>query len=330
MSGVGAILVTGATGLVGHALVRRLARRGDRVRALVRDPERARTILPAEVELVRGDVTDPPSLVPAASGASLVFHSAGLPEQWQRDEQMFDRVNRQGTRNVLEAALAAGVRRVVYTSTMDVFAADPGGPMDETRIDPVPKHSAYEHSKQRAEAEAEAVRARGLEVVYVNPSAVYGPAPVHVTLNTLFLKLMRRQAPMLTPGGMSIAYVDGVADAHVAAAERGRSGERYLVADAHVLVSDLAREICRQAGLPKVPPVAPAWLLRGVAWAGQALGRTFGFTPLITPGQLGFLLWNPRVDATKAIRELGFAPTPLEEGVRRTIEFLRGSDPVPR
>src|SRR5262249_42028739 len=151
----------------------------------------------------------------------LVFHAAGMPEQWQRDEGIFDRVNRGGTANVLEAAREAGVKRAVYTSTMDVFEAPRGGTLVETRLDPNPKHTAYERSKQAADKEAERVRAAGLEVVHVNPAAAYGPAPVHVTLNTFFIRLMTKQMPMLPPGGMSILYVDGAAAAHLAAAEKG-------------------------------------------------------------------------------------------------------------
>jgi dihydroflavonol-4-reductase len=159
------VLVTGATGLIGNALARKLVERGHEVRALVRDAERARAVLPSGVALARGDVTEPASLGPAMVGIEWLFHAAGMPEQWQRDEGIFDRVNRQGTANVLEAALAAGVRRVVYTSTMDFFAAPRGGTLVETHLDPAPKHTAYERSKQAAEREVERVRARGLEVV---------------------------------------------------------------------------------------------------------------------------------------------------------------------
>jgi nucleoside-diphosphate-sugar epimerase len=323
------ILVTGATGLVGHALVTRLHARGDRVRALVRDPERAAKVLPGAVERARGDITDAASVRAALDGVEAVFHAAGMPEQWQRDDGVFDRVNRQGTVNVLEAALAARVRRVVYTSTMDVFAAPRGGTLVESNIDRQPKHTAYERSKQAAEVEAEKVRARGLDVVYVNPSAVYGPSPVHTSLNTLFIRFLSGKAPLCPPGGMPIVYVDGCADAHLAAMERGVSGERYLLADRHVTARDLVEEIARQAGGQKVPPTAPVWLMKTLAAVSAPLARVFGFTPMVAPGQLEFLLWNVRCDTRKAEAELGFRPTPFEDGVRRTIAFLRAEKLVP-
>jgi nucleoside-diphosphate-sugar epimerase len=128
---------------------------------------------------------------------------------------------------------------------------------------------------------------------------------------------------------MSVVYVDGVAAAHLAAAERGRSGERYLVSDEHVSNAGLAREIARQAGRAKTPATAPAWLLQALAAVSEPLARAFGFRPLMAKGQLSFVLWDARVDASKAMRELGFAPTPLAEGVKKTLAFLRSEGLVP-
>jgi dihydroflavonol-4-reductase len=316
------VLVTGATGLIGNAIARQLALRGHAVRALVRDLERARPLLPAEVSLVRGDVTAPETLDDAVREVDWVFHAAGMPEQWQRDESIFDRVNRQGTAHVCDAALAAGVKRLIYTSTMDVFAAPSGGTLVEGNIDHEPKHTAYERSKQAAEQEAEQRRARGLDLVYVNPGAVYGPSPSHVGLNSFFLQLVGGKMPMVPPGGMSVLYVDGCTAAHLAAAERGVSGDRYLVADQHVSCADLAGEIARQSGA-RLPRNGPVWLVRTLAATSAPLARMFGFRPLVAPGQLTFILWDAHVDATKARQALGFEPTPLVAGVERTLAFLR-------
>jgi nucleoside-diphosphate-sugar epimerase len=316
------VLVTGATGNVGHRIATKLVARGDRVRALVRDPDRARVVLPHDVELAKGDVTQPATLAPAMRDVALVFHAAGMPEQWQRDEAIFDRVNHHGTVAVLEAARAADVRRVVYTSTMDVFAAPRGGTLVETNLDEAPKPSAYERSKVAADrAFADAADA-GLDVVSVNPGAIYGPSPSNVGLNMAFVKLVKRQMPMLPPGGISVAYVDGVADAHLAAAERGRKGERYLVADEYVTLRAMAETVARLRGMPSVPKTGPAWLLRAAAAALAPLARTLAFEPLVAPGELQFVLWQARVDSSKAQSELGFVPTPFEEGARKTLEHL--------
>ena len=141
------VLVTGATGLIGGRVAALAVEAGHEVRALVRSPAKARAVVPEEVELCEGDITERASIDAAVKGVELVFHAAGMPEQWQRDDSIFDRVNRGGTQNVLGAARDAGVRRVVYTSTMDVFAAPPGGTLTEEALDEGDKPTAYERSK---------------------------------------------------------------------------------------------------------------------------------------------------------------------------------------
>lgn len=313
-------LITGATGLVGHALSEALLEVGHSVRAVVRDVERARAVLSDAIELVPGDLLDPDALNAAAVGIELVFHAAGMPEQFAADETVFDRVNRQGTANVMQAALKAGVERVVHTSTMDVFAAERGGTLVETRPDTEPKPTAYERSKVAAELEAEAARAEGLQVVFVNPSAVYGPSPSRAAINGAMLELAHGKVPMLPPGGMSLVFAPGLAKAHVRAAEVGVDGERYLVSDTYATLAELAAEVGQVAGLRRIPPTGPAWLLRPVAAVSGWAGRRFGIEPLVAPSELSFLLWQARVDASKAIEVLGHSQTPLAEGVERTFE----------
>ena len=319
-------LVTGATGLIGNAIVRRLGADGHEVRALVRSRSAS---VPEGAEQVRGDVTDPASLADAVAGCDVVFHAAGLPEQWRRDEADFDRVNRQGTANVLTAARDASVSRVIYTSTMDVFRADEHGVLRESQPDPDPKPSAYERSKVAAEREADRFVAAGLDIVFLNPSSVYGPSPTTTGTTQLFIRLAQRKAPMLPPGGMTLAYVDAVAEAHVAAVERGGAGERYLLADTYAPMRDLAQRIATQLHLRRVPPSAPAWLLKVIAGASAPLARTFGFTPLLAPGELTFLLWEAKVDSSKAQRELGYTPVDLDAGIALTIADLRRRGALP-
>jgi nucleoside-diphosphate-sugar epimerase len=255
-----------------------------------------------------------------------VFHAAGVPEGWQTDEASFDRVNRQGTANVMAAALAANVKRVVLTSSMGVFGAPPGGTVTEASIDREPRPSAYIWSKRAAELEAASAAQRGLDVVIVNPSAIYGPSPTLTTLNQFFANMLAKKLPMLPPLGMSVVFVEGLADAHVRAAERGRRGERYLVSDRYVTNRDLAAEIARQGGLSKLPPTAPLWLLRVISAINTPISRLLRKKPLVAKSDILFLENDVRGDATKAQRELGFVPTPLEDGVRKTVESLkRGS-----
>jgi dihydroflavonol-4-reductase len=317
------VLVTGATGKVGHAVARGLAERGDEVRALVRDIQRAAHVLPAGVEPVRGDVTDHGSLAAAVEGCELVFNAMGIPEQWLADEGLFDRVNAEGTRAVAEAARRAGARRLVHTSTEDVFHAERGGRFDESSVATYPKGTAYERSKQRAEELALAAR-DGLEVVIVNPAGVYGPGPsASVSFDKdLFAPLVRKRLPALPPGGLGLVYVDGVAVGHLLAADKGRDGERYILCDAHVTLRDLAKTVVRVAGRGRVPPTLPLPLARAMAGGGEALSRLIRRPPLLSRGQLFYFRWDATPDSTKAQTELGWKPTPLEDGVRRTLEAI--------
>ena len=315
-------LVTGVTGKVGNAVARALAARGDEVRVLVRDPQRAARWVPEGATAVRGDVTEPASLVPAAEGCELVFNAMGLPEQWLADPAAFRRVNVDGTRAVVEAARAAGARRLVHTSTIDVFHAEPNGSFDESVVADYPKGTAYERSKQEAERVALAGAGEDLEVVVVNPAAVYGPGPLGSASpeRDLFRPVLRGRLPVMTPGGFGVVFSDGVGRGQLLAALKARPGERYILCDGHVTLAEFARIAVEEAGRGRVPPTVPAPVARALAAGGEGLARVIRRPPLLPRGQLHFLLWNSAPRAAKAERELGWRPTDVREGVRRTLE----------
>jgi dihydroflavonol-4-reductase len=316
-------LVTGATGKVGGAVARALLARGDSVSALVRDPGKAARLLPADVELLRGDVTDPPSVESAVAGCELVFNAMGLPEQWMPDPGVFDRVNARGTETVVGAAREAGVRRVVHTSTIDVFHAGRGERFDESRVADYPKGTVYERSKQRAEELALAARG-DMELVICNPAGVYGPTPASsISIDDeLFAPLIAGKLPALPPGGLGVCFDAGVAAGHLLAAERGRDGERYILCDRHVTLRELARAVVAAARRGRVPPSLPAPVARVMAEAGEALARTAGIPPLLARGQLHFFRWNAAPDSSKAQDELGWEPTALDDGLRAAVRAL--------
>ena len=318
-------LVTGATGKVGHSVARALLERGDDVRVLVRNPGRAAAVLPPGVEAVRGDVTEPTTVERAAAGCELVFNAMGLPEQWFADADIFDRVNARGTATVVRAAAAAGARRVVHTSTIDVFHAERGTEFDETVVADYPKGTAYERSKQRAEELALAAAAEaGIELVIVNPAAVYGPGPpssasVEQGLLRPVVDGRRSAVPLLPPGGLPLVYSTGLATGQLLAAARGIPGERYILCDGQMSFRELAETTVRLAGRGKVPAVMPVPVATAISAAGEAASRVLRKPPLLPKGQLHFFLWNARPVSAKARRELGWVPTPLEEGLRAVV-----------
>jgi dihydroflavonol-4-reductase len=317
------VLVTGATGKVGNAVARRLVDRGDEVVALVRDPDAAREALPSAVELRRGDVTDPAGLRAASEGIEAAFNCMGVFEQWVADPATFDRVNAQGARNVVAAAREAGARRAVHTSTIDVFHAETGGTVSEAALADYPKGTLYERSKQRAEQLVLAEGEAGIEVVLVNPAAVYGPGPwASAGIDGFVSDAIRRRLPALPPGGFSLVHVDDVASGHLAALELGAPGGRYLLADGFATGRELAAAAVDEVGRGWVPPTMPPRVAMTLAAGGEALARAINRPPLLGRGQLTFLLWQAHADSTRAREELGVSFRPWEQGIRETARWM--------
>jgi dihydroflavonol-4-reductase len=323
------VLVTGAKGKVGNAVARKLAERGDEVVALVRDEGRARDVLPPEVVVTRGDVGDPASIREAAAGAQGLFNCMGIYEQWLPDKETFERVNAIGALNVIAASRQAGVERAVHTSTYDVFDAERGGTAREDRVADQPKGTAYERSKQRAEELVLGEARHGIEVVIVNPTAVYGPGPwAGAGIDRVLRDAIRGKLPAVPPGGMTLTYVDDVAGGHLAAFDRGRPGERYILADGYATNREICEAAVDTAGRGRVPRTLPVPLAKLLATAGEGVSRLIRRPPLLARGQLEFLLWEARADSSKAQDELGFAPIPWSEGIPRTVRWMIDTDRV--
>jgi dihydroflavonol-4-reductase len=317
------VLIIGATGQVGNAIARRLAADGGDVRALVRSAKRAE-VLPEGVTPVTGDVTDSKSLQAALDGVSTVYHAAGIPEQWRKDTSEFERVNVDGTRNVVEAALAAGVERFVYTSTDDALVQGPGEEFDESKLNPTPGQTPYQRSKIEADRIVTMALDRGLPAVFLHPAGVYGPAPFLVKgLNDLLLELAKRKTPMLLPGGMGVVYSEDVADGHVRAAAQAEVGSRYILAESFQPLTDIARAVARAEPRAKVPRVMPMGVARAVMTVGERVAQMTNKPPLIARSVLLFLERGARPSGARARAQLGWSPTPFDTGVERTLAHFR-------
>jgi dihydroflavonol-4-reductase len=224
---------------------------------------------------------------------------------------------------VIAAAREAGARRAVHTSTFDVFHAETGGTVSEASVADYPKGTHYERSKQRAEELVLAEAAEGIEVVIVNPSSVYGPGPWQGTgLDRALRDAVRKRLPAVPPGGMTLVHVDDVAEAHLAAFERGRPGERYIAADGYATMREIVAAAVEAAGRGRVPPTMPGPLARGLAGVGEAMSRVIRRPPLLGRGQLHFLLWQARADSSRARSELGVEFTPWRDGIAATVRWM--------
>ena len=325
------VVVTGASGHVGANLVRALRERGDTVRALVHRNEAALDGLDAE--RVRGDVLDADSLVRAFEDAERVYHLAALISIDGDRGGAVPAINVRGARNVAEAALTTGVRRLVHCSSIHAFDQKPlDQPLDETRArsDQRPRHPSYDVSKARGEREVRGVIERGLDAVIVNPTAVVGPNDFQSSrMGRVILDLALGRLPMLIAGGFNWVDVRDVCSGILAAGDRGRTGENYLLGGRYASVGELAALVKRETGTPTPRFTSPFWLALMGAPFVVAAGRITGREPLYTIEALRALRANREISTAKARAELGFAPRPLERTVRDTLEWYMKTGRLP-
>ena len=314
--------VTGGTGLVGRHLVDALLGRGWEVAVLTRDPVRGKDLAGRGVELVAGDVTRP-NFAAAMARADVVFHAAGWYEMGVRDvRRMFD-INLTGTTNVLAAARAEEVPRVVYTSTAGVFAPNSmEKPSTESSSVQTVVPDPYVTSKVRAHERAMAEMRAGLPLTIVMPAAVFGPHDTGQLGRTLAL-LARDRLKRLPKGfGRNTwTHAADVAEAHVLAATRGRPGELYLVGDRILSIVDFYGMAAAAVDVTAPRATVPASLVRIVARFAEVGARFAGRTPLLSRAALDLAAVDIVVDASKARRELGWSPRLLEDRVRETMRW---------
>jgi dihydroflavonol-4-reductase len=316
------VLVTGATGLVGSAVTRELARRGHSVRVLARPTSDLGGIDGAGAEVARGDVLDAPSVAAALAGCDAVVHTAGKVgfRSGQRAEMLA--VNARGVEVVLGAALAAGVSRAVLTSSISVT----GGTRTPRVADEATPSNAealgidYFVSKLRGEQAALALARRGLPVVVVRPGYVLGPGDVRGSSASTVLALARRRLRVYVDGGISVCHVADVARGHAEALERGRPGEAYVLGGANVEMRDLVARVARLAGVPP-PRRVPYPVALASAAASSAVARLRGRASALTPALVRSSALYTWASSEKARRELGYEIRPLDDMIRDTLRF---------
>jgi dihydroflavonol-4-reductase len=321
------ILVTGGSGFVGAAIVRRLLQAGHQVRALVR-PTSARTNLEGlTVEIVEGDLRDASSLVRALAGIRALFHVAADYRLWARDPREIVDTNVEGTRALMEAALRARVERIVYTSSVATLKARPdGAPSDETfPLDPADAVGAYKYSKVVAERLVERLVAeRNLPAVIVNPSTPIGPRDVRPTpTGRIIVEAAAGRMPAYIDTGLNLVHVDDVAAGHVLALQKGRVGERYILGGQDVHLGDMLAEIARQTGRSPPKLRVPRRLIFPIAYAAEAVAYVTGREPFVTTTGLRLAKDRMFFTSAKAERELSYRARPYAEAVAEAIAWFR-------
>jgi nucleoside-diphosphate-sugar epimerase len=327
------VLLTGATGLLGRAVARRLDARGHALRVLARPTSRLED-LPPGFEVAAGDVTDALAVRAAAEGCGAVVHLAALAKAWVPDERLLEEVSVGGLLNALAAARAAGAR-LVYTSCF--LALGPSGPgrLDGSRPHPGPPfRDARERAKARADARAREAAAAGQDVVTLYPGIVYGPGGT--TDGGLLARLVADHLSGRLPAPVgpadrrwSFVFVDDAAEGHALALEKARPGDRFVLGGENVTVSrvfDLVRE-ATGASPPRRPvPFSAAAARARAEWLWAELT---GHPPRLAPGEVRLLREEWACDSDRAGRELGYEWRTLAEGLRETVRWLRASGLAP-
>jgi len=319
------VLITGASGFVGSAVLRAAAARGFQPRALLR-PTSPRTNLAGHAcELVEGDMRDPDAMGRAAEGVRYLFHVAADYRLWARDPEKIIRNNLEGTRTVMRAALRARVEKIVYTSSVATLKPMDGEGADETsRLEERDAIGAYKQSKVVAERLVERmVAAESLPAVIVNPSTPIGPNDVRPTpTGRIIVEAYMGRIPAFVDTGLNLAHVDDVAEGHVAALERGRIGESYVLGGQNATLREMLAAIAPLAGRRPPRLQLPRGPLFPLAYAAEAMARLTGKEPLLTVDGLKMAKYRMFFTSAKAMRELSYRPRPYLRGIEDAVAWF--------
>lgn len=320
------VLVTGGNGFLGSWLVRRLLSDGHRVRCLVRPTSDLSELEGLKCEYVHGDVTDLASLNQACQGQNAVFHLAGMIAYRKADRAAMERINVQGTANVLQAIKNQKVPRLVYLSS--VVAIGVGFTPDQVLNEDSPFNAhhldlGYFETKLKAEKLViNAVKKEGVDAVILNPSTIYGPGDARKGSRKTQLKVAQGRFKFYTSGGVNVVPVENCVDGIIRAWQKGRSGERYILAGQNLSIKELFQIIARAAGVPAPTQRMPSWILHLIGMAGDVATRLGWSLPMSRENAWTATLYH-WFDSAKAQRELGFDPGSSVHAIEQSVEWSR-------
>ncbi len=320
--------VTGATGFIGGQLTRELLADGFRVRVLARAGSDRRNLSGLDVEVWEGDLRDSERLIEGLAGCDILFHAAADYRLWTRNPaEMYD-INVAGTRNILEAALKLGLRKVVYTSSVGTLGnpgnGRPGCETSQVTFADMVGH--YKKSKFLAERQAESFIPRGLPLVIVNPSTPVGQGDVKPTpTGKIIVDFLNRKMPAYLDTGLNIIDVADCARGHILAAEKGEVGGKYILGNENLTLCRIFEILEEITGLSAPKVRLPYTPILAAAYLNEALSSLTGRPPLIP---LAGVLMAKKImffDSTKAVRELGLPQRPAREALAKSVEWFRAN-----
>lgn len=322
------IFVTGATGYIGSHIVKTLASKGHTVHAYCRSATKAKNITQDGVEVFIGTLDDIPAIIEGMRECEQVYHLAAFAKVWAKDSGDFYRINVEGTKNILEVARDLKVQRVVFTSTGGIYGASFGKPIDESYVRQKDFFNEYEGSKCLAESWVKSYVIDGLDVVIVSPTRVYGPylfgEPESITkIIKSFVNGRWRWIPGPANKLGNYVFIDDVVRGHLMAMEKGRKGQTYLLGGSNHSFMEFFSLLKSSTGIKRTLFVLPIWIIGLVAFISLKLANWFGIEPKITPKWVAKARFDWVVSPELSFNELDIEPTPIEEGLSRTISWLK-------
>lgn len=323
------IVVTGATGHIGNVLVRQLycqKGKANKIRVLVPPGETMEPLRGTFVETAVCDVTDYASVLESIRGADVVFHLAGIVSIVNGMHDLLQRVNVQGTKNILDAARECAIPKVVYVSSVHAFTEPPEGREinEKTPVDPEKVQGGYARTKAEATLYARKAAAGGQNIVIVHPTGVIGPYEFKNSHTGAMLKgVMKKKYPMTFGGRYDFVDVRDVAAGIILASEKGRAGESYILGGNSITIGELFEIVARLCGLQPPRFNAPIWLVKTVAPMTEAWSKMRKTTPTLTPYALQTLLSNSNISSDKAKLELGYSPRPIAATLADFVRWTR-------
>ena len=324
-------LVTGGTGHIGNVLIRELLMRGEKVRALILPGEDRQPVKGLEVEIIEGDILDRSSLQRAFQGVRVVYHLAGVISITDGYSSLVERVNVQGTMNVLQVAQEVGVKRLVYTSSIHAIRRAPHGITIDETIPFDPAHASGLYDRTKAEASLAVLQAarQGLDAVIVCPTGVIGPYDFRGSeMGSLILDYMKPAPHLSIDGAYDFVDVRDVARGHILACDKGRPGECYILSGERITLTEIEMAVQQATGNRSLSVKVPFGLARLAAYFSPLFYRLTKIKPRLTRYALEALTSNSRISHSKARLELGYAPRPLRASIADTVAwFLQNSQP---
>jgi dihydroflavonol-4-reductase len=319
--------LTGATGFVGARVLRSLVAAGHHVRALVRPNSDRRNLTGIDCEIVTGDLVEPASLSRALRGCEAVFHVAADYRLWVPDPEKMNRTNVQGTVDLFRAAAAAGVSRIVYTSSVATLRlSNDGSPVDEKSHGELGDIiGVYKQSKFLAEREVKRlVEDTGIPVIVVKPTAPFGPGDIKPTpTGRMIVEAASGRMPAYVNTGLNVVHVDDVAAGHLLAYDRGVVGESYILGGENRTLQWILQTVAELTGRRSPRVRLPHWLVTPVAYAAEGMARVRGGgEPMVTVDAVRMARKLMYFSSEKAQRELGYTARPAVEALRDQIEWF--------